>query len=157
MIETYEKICKNLEDTKDLAKKFAKLVEEKGCFVNLYGEIGAGKTAFVKEVAKEIGIEEKVTSPTFVILNEYHGGKLPMYHFDLYRLENEGVKTIIDELREYSEGKQLTFVEWAEFSQNEFPFNHIKINVTYEDNDDRKYTFTGYGKDCIEIIKGLEK
>lgn len=157
MIETYEKICKNLEDTKDLAKKFAKLVEEKGCFVNLYGEIGAGKTAFVKEVAKEIGIEEKVTSPTFVILNEYHGGKLPMYHFDLYRLENEGVKTIMDELREYSEGKQLSFVEWAEFSQNEFPFNHIKINVTYEDNDDRKYTFTGYGKDCIEIIKGLEK
>lgn len=157
MIETYEKMCKNLEDTKDLAKKFAKLVEEKGCFVNLYGEIGAGKTAFVKEVAKEIGIEEKVTSPTFVILNEYHGGKLPMYHFDLYRLENEGVKTIMDELREYSEGKQLTFVEWAEFSQNEFPFNHIKINVTYEDNDDRKYTFTGYGKDCIEIIKGLEK
>lgn len=157
MIETYEKICKNLEDTKDLAKKFAKLVEEKGCFVNLYGEIGAGKTAFVKEVAKEIGIEEKVTSPTFVILNEYHGGKLPMYHFDLYRLENEGVKTIMDELREYSEGKQLTFVEWAEFSQNEFPFNHIKINVTYEDNDDRKYTFTGYGKDSIEIIKGLEK
>ena len=157
MIETYEKICKNLEDTKDLAKKFAKRVEEKGCFVNLYGEIGAGKTAFVKEVAKEIGIEEKVTSPTFVILNEYHGGKLPMYHFDLYRLENEGVKTIMDELREYSEGKQLTFVEWAEFSQNEFPFNHIKINVTYEDNDDRKYTFTGYGKDCIEIIKGLEK
>lgn len=157
MIETYEKICKNLEDTKDLSKKFAKLVEEKGCFVNLYGEIGAGKTAFVKEVAKEIGIEEKVTSPTFVILNEYHGGKLPMYHFDLYRLENEGVKTIMDELREYSEGKQLTFVEWAEFSQNEFPFNHIKINVTYEDNDDRKYTFTGYGKDCIEIIKGLEK
>ena len=157
MIETYEKICKNLEDTKDLAKKFAKLVEEKGCFVNLYGEIGAGKTAFVKELAKEIGIEEKVTSPTFVILNEYHGGKLPMYHFDLYRLENEGVKTIMDELREYSEGKQLTFVEWAEFSQNEFPFNHVKINVTYEDNDDRKYTFTGYGKDCIEIIKGLEK
>lgn len=157
MIETYEKICKNLEDTKDLAKKFAKLVEEKGCFVNLYGEIGAGKTAFVKEVAKEIGIEEKVTSPTFVILNEYHGGRLPMYHFDLYRLENEGVKTIMDELREYSEGKQLTFVEWAEFSQNEFPFNHIKINVTYEDNDYRKYTFTGYGKDCIEIIKGLEK
>ena len=135
----YEKICKNLEDTKELAKKFAKLVEDKGCFVSLYGEIGAGKTAFVKEVAKEIGIEEKVTSPTFVILNEYHGGKLPMYHFDLYRLENEGVKTILDELNEYSEGKQLTFVEWAEFSQNEIPFDHIKINVTYEDNDDRRY------------------
>lgn len=152
----YEKICKNLEDTKELAKKFAKLVEDKGCFVSLYGEIGAGKTAFVKEVAKEIGIEEKVTSPTFVILNEYHGGKLPMYHFDLYRLENEGVKTILDELNEYSEGKQLTFVEWAEFSQNEIPFDHIKINVTYEDNDDRRYSFESFGQNCIEIVKGLE-
>lgn len=152
----YEKICKNLEDTKELAKKFAKLVEDKGCFVSLYGEIGAGKTAFVKEVAKEIGIEEKVTSPTFVILNEYHGGKLPMYHFDLYRLENEGVKTILDELNEYSEGKQLTFVEWAEFSQNEIPFDHIKINVTYEDNDDRRYSFEGFGQNCIEIVRGLE-
>ncbi len=152
----YEKICKNLEDTKELAKKFAKLVEDKGCFVSLYGEIGAGKTAFVKEVAKEIGIEEKVTSPTFVILNEYHGGKLPMYHFDLYRLENEGVKTILDELNEYSEGKQLTFVEWAEFSQNEIPFDHIKINVTYENNDDRRYSFEGFGQNCIEIVKGLE-
>lgn len=152
----YEKICKNLEDTKELAKKFAKLVEDKGCFVSLYGEIGAGKTAFVKEVAKEIEIEEKVTSPTFVILNEYHGGKLPMYHFDLYRLENEGVKTILDELNEYSEGKQLTFVEWAEFSQNEIPFDHIKINVTYEDNDDRRYSFEGFGQNCIEIVKGLE-
>ncbi len=152
----YEKICKNLEDTKELAKKFAKLVEDKGCFVSLYGEIGAGKTVFVKEVAKEIGIEEKVTSPTFVILNEYHGGKLPMYHFDLYRLENEGVKTILDELNEYSEGKQLTFVEWAEFSQNEIPFDHIKINVTYEDNDDRRYSFEGFGQNCIEIVKGLE-
>ena len=152
----YEKICKNLEDTKELAKKFAKLVEDKGCFVSLYGEIGAGKTAFVKEVAKEIGIEEKVTSPTFVIPNEYHGGKLPMYHFDLYRLENEGVKTILDELNEYSEGKQLTFVEWAEFSQNEIPFDHIKINVTYEDNDDRRYSFEGFGQNCIEIVKGLE-
>lgn len=152
----YEKICKNLEDTKELAKKFAKLVEDKGCFVSLYGEIGAGKTAFVKEVAKEIGIEEKVTSPTFVILNEYHGGKLPMYHLDLYRLENEGVKTILDELNEYSEGKQLTFVEWAEFSQNEIPFDHIKINVTYEYNDDRRYSFEGFGQNCIEIVKGLE-
>ena len=51
-----EIICKNLDDTKKLAQKFAKLVETNGCFVNLYGEIGAGKTAFVNEVAKAIGI-----------------------------------------------------------------------------------------------------
>ena len=152
----YEKVCKTLEDTKDLAYKFAKLIEDKGCFINLYGEIGAGKTAFVKLVAQAIGITEKVTSPSFVILNEYHSAKIPVYHFDLYRLENEGVKTITDELREYSEGKQITFVEWAEFSQNEIPFNHIKINVTYDDNDYRTYSFVGFGQDCIDIVKGLE-
>ena len=61
----YEKICKNLEDTKELAKKFAKLVEDKGCFVSLYGEIGAGKTAFVKEVAKEIIRSRNLTGKNF--------------------------------------------------------------------------------------------
>ena len=125
----YEKICKSLDDTKHLAQKFAKLIT-KGCFISLYGEIGAGKTAFVKLVADALDVKEKVTSPSFVILNEYHSGIIPVYHFDLYRLENEGVKTILDELREYSEGNQVTFVEWAEFSQDEIPFNHIKINVT---------------------------
>ena len=97
----YEKICKTLDDTKELAYRFAKLIENDGCFINLYGEIGAGKTAFVKKVADAIGITEKVTSPSFVILNEYHSAKIPVYHFDLYRLENEGVKTIFDELQEY--------------------------------------------------------
>lgn len=150
-----EMICKNLDDTKKLAQKFARLIEKNGCFVNLYGEIGAGKTAFVKMVAEEIGVTEKVTSPSFVILNEYHSANIPVYHFDLYRLENEGVKTITDELREYSEGRQITFVEWAEFSQNEIPFNHIKINVTYDDNDCRKYSFEAVGDKYQDIINSL--
>lgn len=152
----YIRTCKTLEDTKKLAADFAKLVEN-GCFVNLYGEIGAGKTAFVKLVAEALGVQEKVTSPSFVILNEYHTARIPIYHFDLYRLENEGVKTIADELREYSEGKKLTFVEWAEFSQNEIPFNHLQINVTYDDNDARIYEFIPCGNGLEYIIEGLEK
>ncbi|MBS6602637.1 MAG: tRNA (adenosine(37)-N6)-threonylcarbamoyltransferase complex ATPase subunit type 1 TsaE [Brachyspira sp.] len=152
----YEKICQTLDDTKELAEQFAKLIQN-GCFISLYGEIGAGKTAFVKLVADALEVKEKVTSPSFVILNEYHTGSIPIYHFDLYRLENEGVKTIVDELREYSEGKQVTFVEWAEFSQDEIPFNHIKINVTYEDDDSRKYSLEGFGCDNIKIIEELQK
>ena len=151
-----EVICKTLDETRELAVKFAELVAHNGAFVSLYGEIGAGKTAFVKLVADALEVKERVTSPSFVILNEYHSGKLPIYHFDLYRLENEGVKTIIDELREYSEGKVLTFVEWAEFSQGEIPFNHIQINVTYEDGDARKYSFKAFGEDNIKIIEGLK-
>lgn len=157
MENKFEQICKTLEETKELAERFAKLVEEKGSFVSLYGEIGAGKTAFVKLVADALGVKERVTSPSFVILNEYHSAKLPIYHFDLYRLENEGVKTILDELREYSQGKLLTFVEWAEFSQDEIPFSHLQINVTYEDDDARKYSFVAFGEDNISIIEGLKK
>jgi len=152
----FEKICGSLDETKELAKKFADLVVDKGCFVSLYGEIGAGKTAFVKLVADALEVQERVTSPSFVILNEYHSAKIPIYHFDLYRLENEGVSTIVDELREYSEGKMLTFVEWAEFSQDEIPFNHIKINVTYDEGEARKYSFVPYGEENCSIVGGLK-
>lgn len=147
--------CKTLEDTKMLAQKFAKIVQGRGCFVNLFGEIGAGKTAFVKLVAEEIGVQEKVTSPSFVILNEYHSASIPVYHFDLYRLEHTGIKTIADELREYSVGQKITFVEWAEFSQGELPFERLEINVTYEDDDSRIYEFTSIGEKNKYVIEGL--
>ena len=148
--------CSTLEDTNNLAKKFANLVKESGCFVNLYGEIGAGKTAFVRLTAEALGVLEKVTSPSFVILNEYHSASIPVYHFDLYRLEHVGISTITDELREYSEGKKITFVEWAEFSQGELPFERIEINVTYDDDDSRNYEFKSVGEKNNYIIEGLK-
>ena len=155
-MDSVVKKCKTLEDTKKLAEKFAKLVKDKGCFVNLYGEIGAGKTAFVRLVAESLGVKEKVTSPSFVILNEYHSASIPVYHFDLYRLEHVGISTITDELREYSEGKKITFVEWAEFSQGELPFERIEINVTYDDDDSRNYEFKNVGNKDKYVIEGLK-
>ncbi|MBR6127277.1 tRNA (adenosine(37)-N6)-threonylcarbamoyltransferase complex ATPase subunit type 1 TsaE [bacterium] len=150
-------VCKTLDDTKKLAYKFAQLVREDGCFVNLFGEIGAGKTAFVKLVAEALGIKEKVTSPSFVILNEYHSASIPVYHFDLYRLENVGIRSITDELREYSEGRKITFVEWAEFSQGELPFERVEITVTYDEDDSRIYSFKSVGERNIGIIEGIKQ
>ena len=157
MEEKFTQKCRTLDDTKKLAYKFANLVKEHGCFVNLFGEIGAGKTAFVKLVAEALGIKEKVTSPSFVILNEYHSASIPVYHFDLYRLEHAGISTITEELREYSEGQKITFVEWAEFSQGELPFERVEINVTYDDDDSRNYEFKSIGEKNKNIIKGLQK
>lgn len=156
MEKTFVQKCNTIEDTKTLAEKFAKLVSAQGAFVNLYGEIGAGKTAFARLVAEAIGVKEKVTSPSFVILNEYHSAIIPIYHFDLYRLESVGIKTITDELREYSDGKKLTFVEWAEFSQGELPFDRIEVNVIYDDDDSRIYTFKSIGQKNDYIIEGLK-
>ena len=155
-METFVQKCLMPEDTKKLAYKFANLVKEHGCFVNLFGEIGAGKTAFVKFAAEALGIKEKVTSPSFVILNEYHSASIPVYHFDLYRLEHTGISTITEELREYSEGKKITFVEWAEFSQGELPFERIEINVTYDDDDSRVYEFKSIGEKNQYVIEGLK-
>lgn len=152
---------KNISGTKSLAEKFADLVVEKaekynkGTFVCLYGDIGAGKTAFARFAASKIGVEEKITSPSFVILNEYHSGKIPVYHFDLYRLETSGIKSIIDELEQYSEGKFLTLVEWAEFSQNQIPFDRIEIYITYKTDEERNFKFEAFGKDNENLIGKL--
>lgn len=148
--------CNDLNDTEILAEKFAKIVVNTGAFVCLLGDVGAGKTAFTKLVCKHLNVREKVTSPSFVILNEYKTGNIPVYHFDLYRLENEGVSTIINELDEYSEGKILTLVEWAEFSQNEIPFDRIDLHINYISETQREFTFTAFGDKSESIIKGLK-
>lgn len=149
--------CYNIQETAILAEKFANIVRNSGAFVCLLGDVGAGKTAFSKLVCKSLNVKEKVTSPSFVIINEYKSGDIPVYHFDLYRLEREGVSTIINELEEYSEGKILTLVEWAEFSQNSLPFDRIELRIDYIDETVREFSFSAFGQKSEELLKGLEK
>ena len=144
--------CNSIQDTEKVAEKFAKAVENDGAFVCLHGDIGAGKTAFTRLVCKYLDVKQRVTSPSFVILNEYKSGKLPVYHFDLYRLENEGVSTITDELSEYSEGKILTMVEWAEFSPDtELPFDRLIVSINYLSENEREIKITAIGNKSREI------
>ena len=109
----------SLEETKKLAQIFANSLDKKGLFVTLTGDIGAGKTQFIRYILEYLNVREKVTSPSFVILNEYKSDLCPIYHFDLYRLEEKGLSSVVSELREYSKIGKLTFIEWAEFGQNE--------------------------------------
>lgn len=148
--------CNNLEDTEKVARLFAETIEQTGAFVCLHGDIGAGKTAFTKLVCKYLDVKQRVTSPSFVILNEYKSGKIPVYHFDLYRLESEGVATISDELEEYSEGKILTMVEWAEFSPDtELPFDRLIVNITYLSDTEREMTFDAIGEKSEKIFEKM--
>lgn len=92
-----------------------------GCVIALEGPLGAGKTTFVKGLAQGLGVKEVVQSPTFTMLNEYHSGRLPLYHLDLYRL-SESSETqarslgdqLILELDEFIFGKMVCVVEWSE-------------------------------------------
>lgn len=105
---------KSEHDTIAFAQKFAKSVK-KGTIILLEGDLGAGKTHFVKGFAKGIKCKNKVTSPTFTIMNIYVGGKMPIYHFDMYRLSTP------DEAEELGFSEQLshatldgvTLVEWG--------------------------------------------
>lgn len=156
MEKIFSTTVNNLAQTEKLAQKFASLVKNDGAFVCLYGDIGAGKTAFSRLCAKHLDVKEKVTSPSFVIINEYHSGALPVYHFDLYRLENEGVRTIIDELTEYSKKGVLTLVEWAEFSDVELPFDRIEIKIGYVEDTVRTFDFYAVGEDNKKILEALK-
>ena len=146
--------AENIMDTDKIAELIAEVYLDKGGLICLYGDIGAGKTTLVKSIAKYLDIKEKVTSPSFVILNEYHSGKLDLYHFDLYRLEKEGIDTILDELREYTEdNKSLAIVEWAEFSSGELPDDRLEISIKYLEETEREFCFTAYGDGSGNILE----
>ena len=143
MENSFKILAQSIEDTSLIANNIAQIMLPKGGLICLYGDIGAGKTVFTSKVAKALDIKEKVTSPSFVILNEYHSGKIPLYHFDLYRLEETGLNSIVDELREYSQKENsLTLVEWAEFSQDELPLKRLEIKISYIDEFSREFVIT---------------
>ncbi len=159
MENCFKLLSKSIEDTSFIANAIARIIFPKGGLICLYGDIGAGKTVLTSQIAKALDIKAKVTSPSFVILNEYHSGKLPLYHFDLYRLEETGLNSIIDELREYSQQEgSLTLVEWAEFSKDELLLNKLEIKINYIDEFSREFIITNknlLNKNDFEKLKEM--
>lgn len=101
----------------------------KGHLYCLIGELGVGKTVFTKGFALGLGIEEHITSPTFTIVNVYEEGRIPFYHFDVYRIEDIFE---MDEIgyEEYFYGEGVTFVEWANRITELLPKKYTKITIT---------------------------
>lgn len=132
--EPIVKIMNSVEDTAALALKFSKILE-KGDILLFTGEIGTGKTTFIQALAKNIGIKELVTSPTFVIHMIRDTGRIPLSHVDLYRLNSdEEVESIGFE--EYYD-TAITVVEWADrYSRFEPPY--IKIHFEYGMNENER-------------------
>ena len=149
-----------LEDLPRAAREFVEAMDDSTVFA-FYGDMGAGKTTFINALCRELGVSEDVaTSPSFSIVNEYRSDTTAelIYHFDLYRLENEGLETIKEELREYSKPGVLTFVEWADFGAGELPYNRLNISVSYDEeefNDTRYYEFSPVGIEYEEFTKKI--
>lgn len=124
------------ETTKDLGAALAPLLEP-GDAVLLYGDLGAGKTQFVQGVARGLGIDDAVTSPTFNILLEY-AGRLPLYHFDLYRLDPERPDQLEDiDFFGVVEGDGASFIEWGDRFPDDMPDDRLEIAFTVDEHQVR--------------------
>ena len=115
-------------ETFNIAKKFAKQLEP-GAVVALYGDLGSGKTTFVQGICKAFEVRDNVSSPTFTLINEY-SGRLPIYHFDFYRIEN------LHEIwqlgcEEYFQGDGICLIEWAEKVEKLLPEKRIEIRFKH--------------------------
>lgn len=116
---------------RDLAKRL-----RPGSFVALYGDLGAGKTQFVKGICEAFKVKEVVNSPTFTIVNEYHG-TLPVYHIDLYRMKD--IQEIFGiGFDEYSEAGGVCLVEWAEKLDGIIPEKRFDVKMAVIDDTTRE-------------------
>lgn len=130
-----EVTCDDSVETMQVGKKFGELAKA-GQLIELVGDVGAGKTTFVKGLAKGLGIEEDITSPTFNIKNEYQG-RLKLAHLDLYRLSEPGL--IADEIKDsIDERDQVIVIEWAEDISKMLPKDRIKIEFKTTGENSRK-------------------
>ena len=118
----------------------------------LNGELGTGKTVFAKGFAQALGIEETITSPTFNIVKEYDTGELPLYHMDVYRLEdnkdNIGIK-------DYFNKGGITIIEWADMIEDELPEERLDINFPFVDENTRILIFKPHGKIYEDVCNSV--
>jgi ATPase, YjeE family len=124
-IKEYE--TESREDTFLLAKQMAEC-SVPGQVICLNGDLGVGKTVFAQGFGAGLGITEPMASPTFTILREYHEGRLPLYHFDVYRVSD------IDEMEEtgffdFINGDGVTLIEWAELIEDVIPRDAVQIRI----------------------------
>ncbi len=130
------------DQTRALGRKLAQALQG-GTVVAFTGDLGAGKTAFVSGMAEGLGIEERVTSPTFTIVNEYEGGRLPLFHFDMYRLGSA------DELfhigwEDYLARNGVCAVEWSENVEEALDGDTIRVDISRgQDENTRIITIEG--------------
>ncbi len=136
-----EIVCRSLAETDSLAARFFDELEP-GAFVALYGPLGAGKTTFVRGVAKAAGCDpDDVSSPSFTIINEYHSGKIPLFHFDLYRMADPSEFYTIGG-DEYLTRNGIVLLEWPENGKDYLPDNRHEVFITIKDAETRVFTFS---------------
>ena len=128
----------SLENIASAAREFISAIGDHKVFA-FYGEMGAGKTTFIKAVCEELGVEDVITSPTFAIVNEYTGNDGSIFHFDFYRIKK------LDEVydmgyEDYFYSGSLCFIEWPELIEEILPDDAVKVTITQSPDGTRLIT-----------------
>lgn len=130
-------ILRNLQETSEYGKALAKELKPND-IIALTGDLGAGKTTLSKAIAEGLGVTETITSPTFTIVCEYETGSLPLYHFDVYRV-NDSEELFEIGFEDYLHRGGVCLIEWANLLEDGLlPDNIIKINIEYGENEDER-------------------
>jgi tRNA threonylcarbamoyladenosine biosynthesis protein TsaE len=126
-----------------------------GVIIWLEGDLGAGKTTFTKGVARGLGVEGYVNSPTFTLVNEYEG-RLPVYHLDCYRLES-GQEALDFGIEEYLDGEGVTIIEWPERISEILPPDYIRVGLSYLTDTKRLLRLEPVGSKYIALMQEFKK
>jgi tRNA threonylcarbamoyladenosine biosynthesis protein TsaE len=131
-----EIIVNDISELRSAAKKFLEYVGDTKIFA-FYGEMGVGKTTFLKELCREMEVEDEITSPTFAIVNEYYSKKYgQIFHFDFYRIDD--LREVYDMgFEEYLESGAYIFMEWSEKIDDILPDGIAKVIITQDDKQVR--------------------
>ena len=129
-------ITNSPEETEELGRKLGACLTP-GAVVAFTGDLGAGKTAFTRGLARGLGIPERVTSPTFTIVNEYEGGRLPLFHFDMYRLGSSEELFDIG-WEDYLARGGVCAVEWSENVSDALEADAIRVDIRRGENDQQR-------------------
>lgn len=144
----------NLDDTQILGKLLEQSIPN-GTVVSLIGSLGTGKTTLVRAIASAGGENpQDVSSPTFVLIQEYTAGRRPIYHFDAYRIADDDEFLELGP-EEYFDSNGVTFVEWADRVENCLPESYIQILVEHTGDHSRRYKITVIGSQFQNFLKIL--
>ncbi len=153
----FETTAASTQETLELGRILGGFLKE-GDVIALFGDLGTGKTVFTRGVAQGMGVEGLVTSPTFVLINEYQG-VLPLYHFDVYRLE-ESDEILELGYEEYFYGEGVTVIEWADKILDYLPEEYLGVRLEKTEPleaQGRRLVFEPRGERYVKMVEELIK
>ncbi|MGI6705572.1 MAG: tRNA (adenosine(37)-N6)-threonylcarbamoyltransferase complex ATPase subunit type 1 TsaE [Clostridia bacterium] len=141
------------KETEEWGRRLGQAIKP-GSFIALEGDLGAGKTAFTRGIARGLGIDDPITSPTYTLVQEYEG-RLPLYHFDVYRLDDPDEILEIG-AEEYFYGEGVTVVEWSQRIEDYLSPEHLIVRIDKGSNDnERELVWLPQGQQYVELVKEI--